>query len=70
MTIFKEHRKEIDKILEVKSLSEVQEEMNTRRYNYIGVGYGYQIIGKVPKTRRAALKFNETPTLNILYGKG
>ncbi|MCL2196520.1 MAG: hypothetical protein FWB77_02775 [Treponema sp.] len=62
MANYKTRIKEISKKLEEKTLTEIQEEMNTSRYNYTGVGFGYQLLGKKPKTRKEAIKFTETPS--------
>jgi hypothetical protein len=61
MSSYQEQIAKINKQLEEKTLGEIQSEMKTSRYDYTGVGFGYQLIGKPPQTLREAEKTIETP---------
>jgi len=56
----------IGRKLQKKTLGEVQAEMKTSRIDYTGVGFGYQLKGKLPKTREEAEKFIRTPEYDKL----
>ena len=54
------YREEIAKIteqLKEKTLGELQAEMKTSEIDYDGTGFGYPIMGKLPKTMKEAEEF-------------
>jgi hypothetical protein len=66
MDCYRERIAEIGKRLQDKSLGEVEAELNTNRYNYVGVGFGYNLKSKYPVTHAEALQFTQTPEFDEL----
>jgi hypothetical protein len=66
MTIYAERIGEIQKELQGKTLGEVEAARNINTYDYIGVGYGYNLKGRYPKTYEEAFADTKTPELDEL----
>jgi len=52
--------------LKTKTLTEAEEERNLIRFNYAGVGYGYNLKSSYPKDIARATRDTETPGLKRL----
>jgi hypothetical protein len=57
---------EIRKRLQEKTLGEVEAEIKANKYNYIGVGFGYNLKETYPDTKDEALQFTQTPEFDEL----
>lgn len=66
MDCYRDRIAEISKRLQDKSLGEVEAELKINRYNYIGVGFGYNLKNKYPNTQIEALQFTQTPEFDEL----
>jgi len=56
----------IDKQPQKKAPGKIQAGTKNLRYDHTGVGYGYQIKGKLPKTQNESVKF-KTPGFKELW---
>ena len=66
MDCYRERIAEIGKQLKEKTLGEVEAEVKANKYNYIGVGFGYNLKENYPDTRENALQFTQTPQFDEL----
>jgi len=66
MDCYRDRIAEIGKRLQDKSLGEVEADLNINRFNYIGVGFGYNFKDKHPDTQAEALQFTQTPEFDEL----
>ena len=66
MDCYRERIAEIGKQLKEKTLGEVEAEVKANKYNYIGVGFGYNLKGTYPSTQEKALQFTQTPEFDEL----
>jgi len=66
MDCYRDRIAEIGKQLHVKSLGEVEADLKINRYNYTGVGFGYNLKSKYPNNQVEALQFTKTPEFDEL----
>ena len=66
MDCYRERIAEISKLLEEKTLGEIEDESKTGKFNYVGVGFGYNQKDNKPATREEAFKSIQTPEFDEL----
>ena len=66
MDCYKERIGEIAKMLNDKTLGEVEAEKGINQFNYIGVGFGYNLKDNYPDTREKSQQFAQTPEFDEL----
>ena len=66
MDCYRERIIEIGKRLQEKSLGEIEADLKINQYNYIGVGFGYNLKSNYPKNQVEALQFTQTPEFDEL----
>jgi len=66
MDCYKDRIAEISKRLQEKTLGEVEAEIKVNKYNYIGVGFGYNLKETYPNTKDEAVQFTQTPEFDEL----
>jgi len=66
MDCYRERIAEIGKKLQEKTLIELEAELNTSKYNYSGVGFGYVLKDSYPRTKEEAIQFTQTPEFDEL----
>ena len=66
MDCYRDRIAEIGKRLQDKTFGEAEAELKINRYNYVGVGFGYNLKSKYPDTQVEALQFSQTPEFDEL----
>ena len=66
MDCYRERIAEISKQLQEKTLGEIKANMGTNKFNYVGVGFGYNLKDTYPDTMEKALKSTLTPEFDEL----
>jgi hypothetical protein len=66
MDCYRERIAEIGNRLKEKTLGEAEAEAGVNKYNYIGVGFGYNLKETYPDSREKALQFTQTPEFDEL----
>jgi hypothetical protein len=66
MTGYRERTAQIRKMLETKTVAEIEQELGVTKYSYSGVGFGYNLKGNYPANTNVALHDIETPLFDEL----
>jgi hypothetical protein len=66
MDCYRERIAEIGKQLQEKTLGEIKTQVEINKFNYIGVGFGYNLKDSYPDTMENALKSTLTPEFDEL----
>jgi len=66
MDCYRERIAEISKQLQEKTLGEIKADMEINKFNYVGVGFGYNLKDTYPDTMGNAKKSTLTPEFDEL----
>jgi len=66
MDCYRERIAEIGRQLQEETLGEVEAQAEISKFNYIGVGFGYNLKETYPDTREKAMQFTQTPEFDEL----